>query len=133
MLLQLQTYSLGMLHRGRQRRRTAQCSGPLAGHWCRYYIVVEPAHNLEAVKAVPLSSPATLLVVKDNIEAPIFLEGSGEVCECQVIAILQDLFQEEAMVYSVIHSRQINKDGSCHWSFLEPVFNVLCEIQKLTC
>ena len=84
-------------------------------------------------QAVPLSSPVTLLVVKDNVEAPIFQEGSDEVCECQVFGILQDLFQEEAMVHSVIHGRQIDKDGSCHQSFLEPVFNVLCEIQKLTC
>lgn len=37
------------------------------------------------------------------------------------------------MIHSVIRGRQINKDGSRHQSFLEPVFNVLCEIQKLTC
>ena len=84
-------------------------------------------------QAVPLSLPATLLVVKDNIEAPIFQEGSDEVCACQVFGILQDLFQEEAVVHSVIRGRQINKDGSCHPSFLEPIFNVLCKIQKLTC
>ena len=44
---------------------------------------------------------APLLVVKDNIEVPIFQGGSDEVCECQVFGILQDLFQEETMVHSV--------------------------------
>ena len=64
---------------------------------------------------------------------PIFQEGSDEVCECQVFGILQDLFQEEAVVHSVMWGRQINKDGSCHQSFMEPVFYMLWEVQKLAC
>ena len=47
--------------------------------------------------------------------------------------LLQDLSQEEAEVHRVTCGRQINKDGSCHQTFMEPVFYVLCEIQKLTC
>ena len=82
---------------------------------------------------VPLSSPVTLLVVKDNIDLHFFQLGSDEICECQVFGILQDLFRDEAAVQSVIRGRQINKDCCCNQSFLEPVFNVLCEIQKLTC
>lgn len=37
------------------------------------------------------------------------------------------------MVHSVVCGRQINKDGSCYQPFLKPIFNVLCEIQKLAC
>ena len=59
-------------------------------------------------------------------------EGSDEVCECKVFRILQDLFQEEAVGRSVICGSRLNKDGSCHQSFMETVFYVLCEIQKST-
>ncbi len=69
----------------------------------------------------------------DNKEAPVFQEGSNEVCGCQAFCQLQDLFKEEAMVHSVICGRQINKDCSCNQFFLESILNVLSEVQKLSC
>ena len=45
-----------MLHRDRRHRRNAQCPGPLAGRWCRCYIVVGPARFLEVGHFVVVAS-----------------------------------------------------------------------------
>lgn len=58
----------------------SQCSGPLAGHWCRCYIAVEPAHYLEVIQGQHRST-----------------YGSNAAHEYQVFGIFQDLFQEEAV------------------------------------